>query len=270
MENKNVEIEFVMNEMNVVMYKTMGTLDLLDITNAINNEMINEENGFSVLGKGTYGTVFGYKDYAIKIFYDEDDDKNNDVEVLKNLDYLDCIPNLYALIDYKFLVMQRVKGNTVRQFCVEGAKNEKIFIDETFIEKWENALLDIVKAGYSPDDLHESNVMIDEDTLMPMMVDVGWFFKHNEDYNNFDIHMMKTDYGYSRAQTWTGDSLKIYVKRQRVRMEKESKRLLEKYKKGVEIAKAGYKTTLDTVPAFNGGHIDGKLYIKSLDKRVIV
>lgn len=175
------------------------------------------------IGSGSYGSVYGYKDYAIKRLYDSSDSKNKDIEVLKNLKHLDCIPTLYAVINNSVLIMERIYGKTVRAYCHKGQDNNNEYgIDDKFIEKWENALLDVVKAGYSPDDLHESNVMIDSKTREPKLVDVGWFFKHNEDYDDFDIHSMKTDYGYSRAEMWTGDALRSYIRREKQRMERKA------------------------------------------------
>lgn len=165
-----------------------------------------------VLGSGSYGCVYNYKDYAIKRFdkYDED---NNDVEVLRDIHYLDCLPKLYAIINEELIVSERIHGKTVKEYCRDD--DNVLGINRGFIDKWDDALLSIVRAGYSPDDLHDQNVMICEKTIKPKIVDVGWFFKHNEDYNNFNVDRMRTDYGYERANRLAGLALRRYVNRVR-------------------------------------------------------
>jgi len=49
---------------------------------------------------------------------------------------------------------------------------------------------------------------------------------------------MKTDYGYSRAQMWTGDALKSYIRRERRRLEREAEKVLDRNRNAVEQFKA--------------------------------
>src|SRR6185312_6553113 len=236
MKRINVELKMKFGHNEVELVTNMPQEDIYHIMDLYNEGSLHK---LKRIGRGSYGSVYGYKDFAIKEFHDSSDELNRDIDVLKSLKHLDCIPTLYAVIDNSVVIMERVYGKTIRQYCHNGEDNNNEYgIDESFIEKWENALLEVVKAGYSPDDLHESNVMIDERTIEPKLVDVGWFFKHNSNYDNFDIHKMKTDYGYSRAQMWTGDALKSYIRRERRRLEREAEKVLDRNRNAVEQFKA--------------------------------
>jgi serine/threonine protein kinase len=184
-----------------------------DLDYIVNLYKTNDLDSLSRIGKGSYSSVYGYKNYAIKFLNDLDERECNDINVLTELQHLDCIPTLYAHIDRKALIVEKIEGLTVAKYC-NDMKNP-LNIDENFISKWHNALLDVVRAGYSPDDLHEHNVMIDEKTVTPKFVDVGWFFKHNkESFKDATIDEAKTEYGYSRAEEWTGHVLRSYMVRQ--------------------------------------------------------
>jgi serine/threonine protein kinase len=186
---------------------------------------------FSHIGSGSYGDVFGYNQYAIKRFQDEDDEYNRDIEVLKDISHLEFIPTLYAVIDDCVMIMERIDGRTVREYCNYGRDDGNIAnVDQNFVDMFENCLIEIVKNGYSPEDLHESNVMIDFVTKTPKIVDVGYFKKHYSDYDNFDIHTIKnSDGGYSRANMWTGKSLQRYVDKQQAKLQGEANDVLKKY-----------------------------------------
>lgn len=223
--NRKIELKVQLQGRQVEIIENMPMDDLYAIIDGLEEDF----RHFEKIGSGSFGYVYGYGDFAIKIFKEEGNELNRDIGVLKDIGHLDCIPTLYAVIDDSIIIMERIHGKTVRQYCYGDDNNNEYGIDDNFIEKWENALLEVIKAGYSPDDLHESNVMIDSKTREPKLVDVGWFFKHESNYDNFDIHKMKTDYGYSRANTWTGDALKGYVRREKRRLEKEAQKLIEKY-----------------------------------------
>lgn len=170
--------------------------------------MDDELSDLMTLGKGSYGKVYGYKDYAIKKIFDVTITKNKDIEVLKDISHLKCIPTLYATIDNKLLISERVYGKTVERYSSET--HNPYNIDERILDDWHNALFSIIREGYSPDDLHENNVMISKDGELKI-VDVGWFFKHGFDENRFDDDSVKEEYGYERANQWAGFYLKKYI-----------------------------------------------------------
>jgi len=176
------------------------------------------------LGEGSYGTVYGYKDYAIKFIRREDMGydaygcgESNDADVLKALQHIDCIPKIYAVVDSKALIMQRVRGLTVKQFKNKmkeyGYPN---FINPRFNHAFKEALKDIVLAGYQPCDLHAKNVMIDEATGMPMIVDVGLFLKMSKEKKektapNRESIDLRKDYYTSVALDWICNSVEEYI-----------------------------------------------------------
>jgi tRNA A-37 threonylcarbamoyl transferase component Bud32 len=182
-----------------------------------------------MIGSGSYGDVFGYEQYAIKRFQYESS-MNRDIDVLKDISHLDFIPTLYAVIDDCVMIMERVEGKTVRDYCNYGMDDGNIAnVDHSFIEMFEENLIEVIKNGYSPEDLHESNVMIDFKTNTLKMVDVGYFKKHYSDYDNFDIHSIKKNVGYSTANTWTGRALQRYIDKQQEKLQSEANDVLKKY-----------------------------------------
>lgn len=172
------------------------------------------EKNFETLGRGAYGKVLGYKNYAIKRFHDSTSRSNRDISVLKDIGYLDCLPNIYACVEnpdaqYKIMITERVKGITIGDY-LEKDKCNTANVDFNFVKKFENALLKVVEAGYNPQDIHNFNVMIDMERKEPIIVDVGLFYKHGKKYKTIE-EMRKND-SYRSAVGWTGDSLKKYIK----------------------------------------------------------
>lgn len=171
---------------------------------------------FEFLGSGSYGDVYGYKEYAIKKLFESEEfnhSRCNDIQPLKDLAHLSCIPKLYAIIDDDTIVVERIFGATVDQCCNEGKMLDKITIDESLVEKWDEALLEVISNGYSPDDLHESNVMIEIGTNRPVFVDLGWFYKHNGEYDVNDKNSLKSDKNYYRANQWAGRAIREFAER---------------------------------------------------------
>lgn len=162
------------------------------------------------IGKGGYGHVFAYGEYAIKYIYDTDnmDYACNDAKVLKEISHLDSIPTLYAVIDDRLLIVERIIGRTVSDYVniYENPYN----VNESILDQWKNTLIDILKLGYSPYDLHESNVIIDVKGNIKI-VDVGFFKKHG--YSGDCLDYYHDNAGYSTAQEWTGEALRQYIRR---------------------------------------------------------
>lgn len=135
-----------------------------------------------LLGSGAVSRVFGYKDYAIKVAKKKE---LWDIPILKSLQGMPCIPILYATIDKKVIIMERVRGVTVYDYIYQnerGMKKVDQFIHPDFNEIYKEGLTDIIKAGYSPKDLHEANVMINQ-TGRPVIIDVGSFEKLDGDFS---------------------------------------------------------------------------------------
>ena len=174
------------------------------------------DNGLEVLGSGSYGDVYGYKGYAIKKLYGDNNFEKkrcNDIQSMKDLSHLSCIPKLYAIVGGDIIIIERIFGVTVNQYCNEGIDDDSITVDESFVEKWDNALLDVISNGYSPDDLHEHNVMIEFETNRPVLVDLGWFHKHGMHYDTNDKNDLRSNDSYLKANRWAGQVIRDYVDR---------------------------------------------------------
>jgi hypothetical protein len=164
---------------------------------------------FERIGSGSYGTVYGYKGFAIKYLYDlEDSFGNNDVQALKDLCHLDCIPTLYAVVDGRLIITERIIGENVKSY-VHKDDNE-LNLDEGIIEHFSNILTDILFNGYSPQDVHWNNVMIETSTKTLKIVDLGFFYKHEKDYNE---NTYSTNDGYQDALDWVGKDLRKYFRK---------------------------------------------------------
>lgn len=174
-------------------------------------------NTLERIGKGGYGYVYGYDDYAIKYIYDTSSHASNDVSVLKDISHLDSIPTLYAIIDERVLIVERVKGKTVGDY-VSNMYGNPFMVDDNTLKQWDDALIDIMLSGYSPYDLHEHNAMIDTKGNIKI-VDVGFFKPHHMNVTEENTYVLKdNDVGYSCAQDWAGRMLRDYVKREKARL----------------------------------------------------
>lgn len=194
--------------------------DLAIIVNAVTDIKENDciPSSFELIGTGTYSGVYGYKNYAIKILglgrrkrdytFNSNSDCN-DIDVMKNLDALECIPKLYAIINSDVIIVERIDGYTIGELRegLEDGKSYDININWGIIDEFDNALLDVVFNGYSPDDLHEYNVMIDKSSNKLKFVDVGWFFKIDKDRYKDKDEVYNHCLAYSNAHRWTGGVL---------------------------------------------------------------
>lgn len=194
--------------------------DLKCIMEGVSNlDKHKEDVNLKKIGQGSSSKVYSYKNYAVKKLiegYEFGTSRDNDVSVLKDLSHLDCIPTIYAVLNNSTLIMQLVNGVTVNDFCEGSIKHRNITVDDEFVEKWDDALLSIIAGGYSPHDLHEHNVMIEEGTSNPIMVDTGWFFKHGNEYDIRDKDSLRSNESYSRANRWAGRVIRDYVENQRI------------------------------------------------------
>ncbi|AGI11789.1 kinase [Bacillus phage vB_BanS-Tsamsa] len=141
---------------------------------------------FDRLGHGFYGTVYGYKDYAIKYFRYGMDSFSKDIEMLVRLQHIKHVPRLYEVIDNKAIVMSRVRGYTINRY-MQHVESKRIdnFVSPRFNIEYRKALQDIMRAGIHPADLHNENVMIEESTGLPVIVDLGEF--RDESFSELSI-----------------------------------------------------------------------------------
>lgn len=177
------------------------------------------------LGRGAYGTVYGYKDYAIKILngYEEGfnscDAETNDGDILEGLQSVKYVPKLYAKIENRAIIVSRVRGLTVSEY-VKAMRNGKCenFINPSFNTAFEEALKDVVMLGYKPYDLHDCNVMIDYDNGLPIIVDVGLFSRWDKSFKDRNSIDLRDTYPTSDAMYYICDSLSPYIRRKQESM----------------------------------------------------
>lgn len=216
MDNLNININHsddrpIATMVDDIKIEIVNCLPQQDLNYIINLYRHNKLSFLDLLGEGANGVVYEYEDYAIKLMEEfTDPSESNDIEALKDLQHLDCIPTLYAVVNDELLIMEKIRGLTVEDYF-EDEMEYFIKIDSDFVKKWDNALIEIIKEGYTPDDLHPKNVMIEIDTMMPKIVDLGWFYKHNEDHSESSIEDIKDNRGYKRAEYWTGRSLRSLI-----------------------------------------------------------
>lgn len=175
--------------------------DLLHMVDIINKGIHSREaKELDNLGAGHFGTVMGYKDYAIKYIRDGDDyyddyggesnlpkDELKDAVILKDLQSIKYIPRLYAVVDKTAIIIERVHGVTVEQYKnIMGNDrdiwaNKDNFVNIDFLNVYKEALKDILHLGYKPADLHGENIMVCKKSGMPVIIDVGLFKRMKND-----------------------------------------------------------------------------------------
>ena len=187
----------------------ISSSDLTELVKMINSKEIRQ---LASLGSGGFGEVWEYKDYAIKYLYDlnrEDysnwivDEENfeaTDTKVLKRLQGYDFVPKFYSVIDKRYLIIEKIEGETVDDYTYVPRNESNNYINPEFIEKYKESLRTILKIGYMPNDLHKGNVMIRKDSGLPVIVDVGLFYKNEikdellqyvEDYDLFTYNLVE-------------------------------------------------------------------------------
>jgi serine/threonine protein kinase len=122
-----------------------------------------------LLGHGNNAKVYGYKQYAIKVFSEYGYEEKNDAFFLQALQGHECIPMLYFFIPESMLVCHIVDGVTV--WDTEDS-------DIVPCDQWVDKLSDFIDFAYNkgivPEDLTPHNVMFDLNG-QPRLIDVGAF-----------------------------------------------------------------------------------------------
>lgn len=170
------------------------------------------------IGSGTYGYVFGYKDYAIKVnkrvYPSEFEIRNqtNDKNALKKLNHVSCLPKLYAIIEDDIIIMERIRGRTVEDYFWQcGYKNNPL--DKLAFESIRDDLYEIVSSGFTPYDVHDNNVMIDYTTGQLKIIDTGYF----REENTCTFSDIENNSGYQQAI----ESIDKYERRYNAKTRKE-------------------------------------------------
>lgn len=140
------------------------------------DDAIHDDKDFVRVGEGSFGEVFRFKGYAIKIaldkYCDGGDGIRNDAYVLSKLQGLPCIPKIYANIKDEAMISEFVDGCDVGYVTNDDV--EKV-MRKDFQEILSHSIVEIYRKGFNTYDLHENNVMLDRRTGLPVIVDVGLF-----------------------------------------------------------------------------------------------
>jgi predicted Ser/Thr protein kinase len=125
-----------------------------------------------VIGVGGWSIVFGYKHYAIKHFQCQNVINKQDPIILTLLQDIKTFPKLYFYIAEQIMVSERVMGANINNVL-----RQNIQPVTQWLEVLESSLNQVVTKGYTPNDVHEENVIIDNNGI-PRIVDVGAFIKN--------------------------------------------------------------------------------------------
>jgi len=196
-EHDNYIINHPLNErMRNLQFKGLNPNINLDdfeyICSKLENAVMGRDNldDWDELGHGAQAIVFGYKDYAIKVFQ-HGYWRSHDISVLGQLQHLEHVPRLYGVFHHnkevKAVIMSKVDGYTISsyRYKVRSGKIDN-FVSTRFNHVYKELIKDIMRAGFSPDDLHSGNVMIDKHTGLPVIVDFGEFDKKQYGYGVID------------------------------------------------------------------------------------
>lgn len=138
---------------------------------------------FNYIAQGHFGRVYDLGDYILKInkpWVLEDSScggfNARDGFVYEQLQGIPCIPTLYNYsTDNVYMVVQKIKGETVRDY--EDSDNIYPYDFEKALESLDTANEMINERGWTIDDMHSKNCMIDEEGKF-WMVDIGLFYNH--------------------------------------------------------------------------------------------
>lgn len=118
-------------------------------------------------GSGAFGAVYRYKNYAIKVYEDEEDG-----EILHKLQGIDCYLKLFCYMPDEMMVTEFLDDYKDACDCfMTGMKLNP----EEIKNKVEQIFHETYKRGISPRDLHAGNVMFNIKTKEFKIVDVGKF-----------------------------------------------------------------------------------------------
>ncbi|TWJ39616.1 hypothetical protein CHCC5027_3529 [Bacillus paralicheniformis] len=162
------------------------------------------KNVFKFIGEGACGEVFALsEEHILKINTSRFANEHTpDGTILNDLQGVSFIPKLYCYSTCnRFIVVQRVKGVTVRQY-LDGRDNffmpSSLDSERDHLNKVKQFTKDCAKRGWYPNDAHKSNVMIDYKGNF-WVVDVGLF--QTDVYDTDDSEYDLVRYWYSVVST---------------------------------------------------------------------
>lgn len=161
---------------------------LVDINQII--ERNNYDEILDYIGEGFSSTVYGYDDFAVKLFnknYGSFRFRDEDYKFLNILKESEFFPNLYAYEEKSFIVVDYIEGYLLTE--IDTAINNNYFSKEVLSEldiKVSNQFNEIFNFCKSknilPFDLHGDNVIINEKGDI-CVIDVGYFKEYSLEKN---------------------------------------------------------------------------------------
>lgn len=122
------------------------------------------------IDEGAFGKVYRYKNYAIKVYEDEEDG-----EILHKLQGIDCYLKLFCYMPDEMMVTEFLEDyEDACDYFMGGMKLDP----EEIKEKIKQIFHETYKRGISPRDLHAGNIMFNIETKDFKIVDVGKFRKY--------------------------------------------------------------------------------------------
>lgn len=153
-------------------------LDFINNFDTSNYYRFNKSLEFEFIGRGCYGHVIRYKNYAIKI--SNEGSVLTDGFILEKLQDLEFVPKLYCYDeDGEIVIMEYINGKTL-----DNLINNNILFDMNILYSIENQYHKILERNICPKDLHGGNVLIDTNNK-PIIIDFGSYYEKEEAYKNF-------------------------------------------------------------------------------------
>lgn len=165
------------NIKNIRIYTEINNEDIMKIIDFVNNfrskNIFNNMNfnEFIFIGRGTFGLVYSYKNYAIKMFYGLiEDEICRDEDILSKLQGISSYPKLF-LGHNNFIVTELIKGKTLFD-C--DRDTDFLSVNEQYFQVFTKDIEKTLKLKIRPYDLHTQNIILNEDGLFKI-IDVGNF-----------------------------------------------------------------------------------------------
>lgn len=128
-----------------------------------------ENSKIEYLASGKFGDVFTYQDdVAFKVFKEGAKFKQ-DPMILGSLQGIEGYPELYGFEPEKFMVMERINGQTI--YGIEGKSNHLLKEYQPEIQK---IIKQAEERGWQAKDVHLNNMILDENGHLHL-IDVGMF-----------------------------------------------------------------------------------------------
>lgn len=178
-----------MNIKDIKIYDNSIEKDLNFIIDIVNSNKVEEV--LEYIGSGAEADVYRYKNYAIKIFFDQNI-INYDVEILSHLQNITCYPKLYAG-NNNIMISEFIEGKTLNQLDSEDLSK----CNDNCLNLLFSDIKTTLKNHILTEDLNKNNIILSSNGLLKI-IDVGYFElknKHTETlleyFNYYEVNDKK-------------------------------------------------------------------------------